>query len=232
MLNGIDIMYRDVDDTKIITYLATNSCAGNKLSLKHNAFEFAGNYGVLDEENDNDIRRIPKPELLKYNVVDCLCTWFVYNKNYPIMVADQQLEPYNTVFKPSFPTITNMELVGMCMDMPQVLKAEKELTSILDIQLDIIKNSSVVKAAEWEINRRAMVKKNSELKRETRSISDFNNKFNPNSGKQLQVLLHDILGYEVIDTTKTKQPATGGDTLEKHLNKLLHKFNITDEELM
>ncbi len=47
MLTGIDIMTRSIDDTKIITYLATNSTAGNKLDLKSNSHSFMGNYGIL-----------------------------------------------------------------------------------------------------------------------------------------------------------------------------------------
>lgn len=47
IFNGLDVMYKNIEDTKLITYLATNTTAGNKLSLKHNSFEFTGNYGIL-----------------------------------------------------------------------------------------------------------------------------------------------------------------------------------------
>lgn len=47
LLEGREIMTRDFEDTKVISYLATNSCAGNKLSLKEQAFEFLGDYGIL-----------------------------------------------------------------------------------------------------------------------------------------------------------------------------------------
>lgn len=47
MLEGIDTLCARVHDTKIIAYLATNSTAGNKLSLKELAQEFSGNYGIL-----------------------------------------------------------------------------------------------------------------------------------------------------------------------------------------
>ncbi len=42
--------------------------------------------------------------------------------------------------------------------------------------------------------------------------------FNPNSGPQMQQLLYEDMGLPVLDVTKTKQPATGGDTLKKLLN--------------
>jgi len=91
LIYGLDIMYQLIDDTKIITYLAVNSTAGNTLSLKANSFEFAGNY-AQDDEDIKDITRIPIPDLLKYNLTDCLATWYVYEKNYPIMVQDNQLD--------------------------------------------------------------------------------------------------------------------------------------------
>jgi len=40
LLTGLEIMTRKFDCTQLITYLATNSCAGNKLSLKEQAHEY------------------------------------------------------------------------------------------------------------------------------------------------------------------------------------------------
>lgn len=47
MLKGIDVLTKNFHDTKLITFLATNSTAGNSLGLKEIAHEFAGDYGVL-----------------------------------------------------------------------------------------------------------------------------------------------------------------------------------------
>ena len=47
MLEGIKVLTKNFHDTKLITYLATNSTAGNTLGLKDLAHEFAGDYGVL-----------------------------------------------------------------------------------------------------------------------------------------------------------------------------------------
>ena len=38
------------------------------------------------------------------------------------------------------------------------------------------------------------------------------------SGPQLQILLYDVMGLPVIDYTKTRQPATGGETIETLIN--------------
>lgn len=56
LLEGLDVMTRSFQDTKIIKYLATNSTAGNVLSLKASAHEFAGNWAV---EEIKDIRKVP-----------------------------------------------------------------------------------------------------------------------------------------------------------------------------
>ena len=105
LLNGLEIMLKNWHCTKLITYLATNSCAGNKLGLKDNAQEFAGNYAV---DEIKDITKIPLPQLLEYNLIDSLSTWFVFDKNYPKMVADDQLDIYENFFQPATVDIIQM----------------------------------------------------------------------------------------------------------------------------
>jgi DNA polymerase-1 len=46
LLEGLDV-FSNIEDTKIIVYLATNSTAGNDLKLKNLALEFAGNYSIM-----------------------------------------------------------------------------------------------------------------------------------------------------------------------------------------
>ena len=70
LLNGLDIMTKNMHDTKIIAYLATNSTAGNVLGLKALAHEYAGNWAV----EVKDIRKVKLDDLLQYNLVDALCT--------------------------------------------------------------------------------------------------------------------------------------------------------------
>lgn len=229
LLNGLEIMYENIDDTKVITYLATNTTAGNKLGLKENAFEFAGNYA---KEDIKDIRRIPKEELLQYNLVDCLSTWFVKNKNYPIMVRDNQLEVYNDVMIPSLPVITNMELVGMPLNMPEVLKAKKELSDILWEHTDALQSSPLIMKFTDQLRKEEMIITNLLLKKKVHPLSKFVDlEYNPNSPKQTAKLLHEFFDFEIIDTTDTGLAATGAKTIKKHLAKLINKFGITEEEL-
>lgn len=129
LLYGLEVMLKNWDCTKLITYLATNSCAGNKLGLKDQAQEFAGNYAV---EEIKDIRKIPLDELLQYNLVDGLSTWFVHNKHYQTVFDDQQDKIYEGLFKDAIVDIIQMQLTGMPVDMQEVEKANKQLRGIAD----------------------------------------------------------------------------------------------------
>lgn len=229
LIEGLETMYKNIDDTKIITYLATNTTAGNKLGLKENAFEFAGNYA---KDNIKDISRIPKTELLKYNLVDCLSTWYVRNKNYPIMVKDDQLNIYNKIMLPSLPVITHMELTGMPLDMDKVHEAKKELSDILWEHEQVLIESPIIMNFVDQLRKEEMIVKNLLLKKKVKPLSDFIDiDYNPGSPKQTAKLLHEFLAFEIIDTTDTGLAATGAKTIKKHLAKLINEFGITEEEL-
>lgn len=215
LLDGIDIMLTNWDDTKLISYLATNSCSGNKLGLKDQAQEYSGNYAV---DEIKDIRRIPLDRLLRYNLVDGLSTWFVKEKHYPTMVKDQQLEIYETIFKPATIDIVQMQLTGLPVDMKKV----KEVKAIMEDDerkaLAQIHSSKIVKAYTMVLNKKWVDKRNAKLKVKRVSVADAKEVFNPDSNKQLQDLLYEMLGLPVIAYTKNKQPSTSGDTLKKLRN--------------
>ena len=229
MLEGLEAMYRSVDDTKLISYLATNTTAGNKLKLKQQSLEFAGDYGL---EEIKDITKIPHEDLLRYNLVDALATWYVKEKNYPIMVQDGQEDIYKEIFIPSMKVITQMELVGMPLDMVAVLDAEAELQSTKQKYLDVINRSGLITHFENILRTEALIDKNAKLKKKVVTMNDFLDlDYNPASNKQTRKLLYEIFEFEVIDTTDTGQPAVGAGTLNKLLNQLKLEYSITDEEL-
>ncbi len=224
LLEGLEIMSRHFDDTKIIAYLATNSTAGNVLGLKALAHEFAGNWAV---EEITDIRKIPLKELLQYNLVDTLSTRYVHNKYYPIMVQDKQEDLYHSLMLPSLKLIIQIELTGMPMEKAKVLEAKKELESLAHGYLATLTNSPIIKMfnlilakTEWEKDfegRKAKAKNPGKIMpKQMEAFADTT--FNPNSGPQLQRLLYEQMGLPVLDYTDTKQPATGGDTLKKLRN--------------
>lgn len=215
-LKGLEVMFRLVEDTMIIAYLALNSCAHYEVGLKALAHPFAGNYA---ESEIKDITKIATANLLRYNLVDCLSTNYVYEIYQPRMVADGQETIYKELLIPSLKVITQIELTGMPINMDRVLEVERILTNESDTQLNIINNSPWVAKALDKIKQQMLVSKNSKLKVKQHTIDVFDGiNFNPNSPLQVQVLLYDIIGFNPIDFTDTKQPATGGDTLKKLRN--------------
>ena len=166
-----------------------------------------------------DIRNIPPDKLLEYNLVDCLSTWFVYNKYYPIMVKDQQEEVYKTLFKPMLIKGIQMELTGMPLNMDRVIEVDRQLESIYTTNLQVLKDSQLIKdflvtEAEYEC-----AKRNAKLKKKVLSVEDISVSFNAGSNQQLARLLHDYLGYPVVETTDTGAPTVGGDILKGHLKR-------------
>lgn len=229
LLEGLKVLLTNWHCTQLITYLATNSCAGNKLSLKDQAQEFAGNYAV---ESIEDITKIPLPELLEYNLIDGLSTWFVFNKHYPTMIKDQQEEIYEGLFKDAVVDIVQMQLTGMPLNMGKVVALEKQLQGESDRCVRRMLKTRAVQGFLTVIENEAIDKKNAKLK--TKQVSradlgatkDLTVEFNPNSAPQLQRLLfsQDFLGLPVLDYTDSNLPSTGAETLEKLLT-----HNIPEE---
>lgn len=210
LLEGLEVMLRNWDDTKLITYLATNSCAGNKLGLKDQSQSYSGNYAMMDID---DITKIPLPKLLEYNLVDGLSTWFVKEKHLPTMIADQQQDIYDTIFKPATVDIIQMQLTGLPLNMERV----KEVKAILQIDEDnalkAIRASNALQRYTYRLNEQWVAKRNAKLKVKRVTLADANAIFNPNSAPQLQDLLYNFLQLPILNLTKNKEPSTDGDTI-------------------
>lgn len=225
LLQGLEVMLGNTnqwDCTKLVTYLAVNSCAGNKLGLKEQAQEFAGNYAV---EEIKDINQIELPKLLEYNLVDSCSTHFVYNKHWYTLVKDEQ-EPVYDLFKDAMWDIIQMQLTGLPIDMERTIEAEINTQAELDACLDQIFASSAIQGFEQQLNQEAedaryqdwKERKDAGVKvRPYKSLKEMgkHEKFNPNSAPQLQKLLYEFIDLPIIERTDTKLPATSGDVLEK-----------------
>lgn len=218
LLEGLGIILRNWDCTQLITYLATNTCAGNDLKLKPNAQEFSGNYAV---DELHDITLTPLKDLLRYNLVDGLSTWYLHEKNYPRMVEDQQLDIYENLFKPSLVDLVQAQLTGLPINMEQTKWAKKVLEAVESDALKRLNDSEAVQEFTYELRMEHVRKRNEKLKKKRISLDDLETlevHFNPNSGPQLQWLLYEQLGFPVISYTESKLPSTDGETLEKLLN--------------
>lgn len=217
---GMEVMLRNWECTKLITYLATNSCAGNDLGLKAQAQEHAGNYAV---DEIKDIRKIPLDTLLKYNLADGCSTWFAYNKNYPVMVQDDQEKVYNYPFRPALLDIIQMQLTGMPVNMATVKKAKTKLQKDNDDAEGRIKNSPFVQEYQHRRKEKWVEDKNLTLKKKRVTLADAEAemlkeksevRWNPNSNIQMQDVLYELIGLPVIEFTDSGAAATDGDTLK------------------
>lgn len=228
MLHGLEVMTRDIHDTKIIAYLALNSCAGNELGLKTLVHPFLGNYGVDVE----DITKINTSDLLEYNLKDCIGTFYVFNKYYPLMVMDEQLPIYQDIMISMVKLIVHIELVGMPLDMDRVLKAEVTLKELEKVYMKRLEQSKYYIEATQIMRERELVSLNKKLKVKQHGFDKVADKpFNPNSDNQLAILVYEVMQMPVIDYTPTRNPATGAKTLAKLVNhtKDTDKINILND---
>jgi len=138
MLDGLEYLFKNWEDTRLMTYLCTNSCQLNELSLKKQALEYLGDYGLAEIK---DASSIPKDTLLEYNMKDCLATWFVFNKYEKQMKEDEQEDVYNYLFKPATKDIVHMQLTGIPVDTRQVTIFEQSIEEDLNACLDKIRQN-------------------------------------------------------------------------------------------
>lgn len=215
MINGLEVLTRSFDDTKIIAYLALNSCAKQEYGLKKLAQPFAGNWA---EEDIKDVRKIKPHDLLVYNLKDCLSTWYVKEVYEPIMIQDQQLEIYNSIMLPSLKTIIQMECHGVPLLPSRVVEVKAELLGMQKKCVDQLDSSEYVVYATDLLQERAWKEKQASLKKKIVQRHEFTEPLNFGSPQQLQVLLYEVMELPVIDFTDTKEPATGTKTLDKLIN--------------
>ena len=222
LLLGLERMLVKWDDTQLITYLATNSCAGNQLSLKYQAQEFAGNYAV----DVKDITQVKLDDLLRYNLVDGLSTWFVYEKHWNRLIEDEQLDIYQNLLLPCVTDVIQMQLTGMPIDQNVVAEQKAVMQRHADAAITPIMGSpEVAEATKW-LNQKYADKRNSEWKIKRITAEEANQIFNLNSPQQLQYLLYEVMGLPVISLTDSKQPSTDGDTVQaliSHAKEPSHK---------
>ena len=217
MVDALDVFSR-IDDTKLIAYLALNSTDDYRVGLKSLAHEFAGNYG---QDNINDITKIQGDSLLEYNLKDCLCTWYVYDKYYPIMVQDDQLQIYEEQFLPSLKTVIEMEIVGLPVNPEVVQEVNLELTQLIQEITTYLRNTPWLRQAQHLCVQRHQDKRNAALKKKQLTYEEAEaefGEFNFDSDPQMQVLLYTAMQFPVIDLTDSKEPSVSTKVMEKFKN--------------
>jgi DNA polymerase I len=218
MLQGI-YYFRNIDDTMLLAYLAKNATTQVSLGLKDIALEYVGNYAIEIE----DVNKYTKREVLRYNLIDALGTYYVYEK----YAAELTSKAYTEIFQPSIYPLLKMMLTGLPLDSDRVTEVHNILSAkekVLHAQIQ--ENTCVIKFNE-QLRLNTQEAANAKLVKKVRPIEDFVDVcFNPASGPQLGKLLFETLKLPILDITKTGQPATGGDILEDLEN------HTTDEDIL
>lgn len=218
---GIEVMTRNFDCTRVRAYISSNSATGNFLSLKEQAYEFLGDYGLLNESNK--IIDHKTKELMEYNIHDTCGTWYVWEKHSPLIPS---LEKIYNEFKKYIVDIIEVELTGLPVCMDTVRRNHKLAKQLHDDAVEKIRTHSKIKEVEvWLCKKHAATKVKKTYKD---YLSNPKFKFNQNSPTQLKYLISDILGYEL--TVKTPK---GNDSLGKDVYPALisQSRNKEDKEL-
>ena len=215
-LYGLNTFFRNnrIHDSLIVTYLATNSCSGNILGLKELAQPYCGDWAV----EVSDVTKVPLDKLLKYNLVDCLGTAYVFEKYYPIMVQDNQEQLYLDFMLPTLKTNIRCQLNGLPIDHNEVVRFESKLNQEGSQLESFIRSTNAVKNAEYLLAERLTEKRNSKLKKKQTTIKENLQPINLHSGDQLRVLVYDIMQLPILETTDSGLPSTSKSTLKDLIN--------------
>ena len=219
MIEGINCLTRNFEDTKLITYLATNNAIENTLGLKETTAEYTGNYA----EDVTDTSKIPLADLLVYNVRDALATWYSAEKHWPILVKDLQQDVYEKLMKPTVRSLLAMEICGMPINPEKVQEARKTLEAIVEEHRNFFENNVHVKEVHYQLLQKKAAKMTEKAKKKVYTVDDSTVRrdleaFNPGSEDQVRHLLYDYFGLPVLDLTDGKLPATGAKTIKKLVN--------------
>ncbi len=226
MYQGLHSLHKNYEDSSTVAYLALNECGAKskRYGLKTLAHNFAGNYAQSDI---HDIRLISKKDLLQYNLVDCLSTWYVYHKYYPVMIADEQLPVYQNMMIPSARLLTQMEIVGMPIDLDRVAEVSSELEQIAWKHEHAIRMSPLIAEFEKEYRIALADEYNRTHKVKRKSAEDFlSYKINIGSPDQLSDLLFTYCELPILENTPKGNPSTGADILKSLVN------HATDPEIV
>ncbi len=206
MMKGLQY-FKNFDDTMIMVYLAKNATTKISLKLKEVALEYVGNYAIEIQ----DITKYTKAQILKYNLIDTLATFYIW-ENY---ASESLSHPYLKIFQPSLYSLIKMMLIGLPMNSDRVKEVHNILAAKEKVLNEQIQQNSCIKTFNKGLQERSWKLANSKLKKLIKPFKDFKHlQFNPSSHLQLSTLLFDSLNLPVIDKTKSGAPATGGDILQ------------------
>ena len=204
----------DIEDTMHMAYLCKNSTSRENIGLKDLIYKKYGEYdGSIDQRRLLDY---PFEDVGTYNILDVTATMEIYNEYYPRLTEEDQLDIFNDYYKVSLKNLIKLKYRGIDIDIDSVHKAKEDLEELINKEYEFLKSNPHVIETVYNLQANAMFKYNSTHKKQ-KTIADFKDtiEFNPNSSAQKAILLYDVMGLPVIETTDTGNPATGKDILRQ-----------------
>lgn len=205
IFEGLQHLQAKTECSMILSYVVTNTCAGNELSLKAQTQSEYGDYGI------EETWKAPLEEVIPYNGKDCAATLWLYDKHMSVL---GNLGDVYARLNSYLREIVWMQLCGLPIDSEVAEKNAGILRTRQAELLDHIQQHEVVARYMAVHRERWAEKRNIKLKKKRVKPEDCPETFNPNSPIQLQALLYEVLELPVINYTRTKQPSTDGDTLK------------------
>jgi DNA polymerase-1 len=211
---GLRVLQAKTDCSMILSYVVTNTCAGNELGLKPQTQVEYGDYGI------DEPWKAPLDDVIEYNGKDCAATLWLWNKHWQeIGTLEHVYERLNSYLR----EIVWMQLCGLPIDAEVAERNARILSDRKAELLRLIENHRAVEQYMVLHRERWAHKRNMKLKKKRVAPEDCPESFNAGSSLQLQSLLYEVLELPVINVTKTQQPSTDGDTLEALVHRTEEK---------
>jgi DNA polymerase-1 len=206
---GLKALQSKTECSLILSYVITNTCAGNELGLKPQARAKYGDYGI------EETWKAPLEQIIPYNGKDAAATFWLYHKHRAVL---GDLEPVFLQLNSYLREVVWMQLTGLPIDHEFAKKNaeilyQREAELLLSIQLHS-------KVQEYMVLHRMLwaEKRNEKLKKKRVKPDDCEDTFNPDSPIQMQGLLYTVMGLPIISYTATRQPSVDGDTMKALIN--------------
>jgi DNA polymerase-1 len=206
---GLKHLQSKTECSMILSYVVTNTCAGNELGLKPQTQSEYGDYGI------DEPWKAPLKDVIEYNGKDCAATLWLYDKH---MANLGELAHVFKRLNSYLREIVWMQLCGLPIDQKVAEKNARLLSDRADELIELITNHEFVIRYMVLHRERWAVKRNLKLKKKRVTPEECTEIFNPNSPIQLQALLYEVLQLPILGTTRTGQPSTDGDTLKALCN--------------
>jgi len=222
MLDGINTI--NFDDTMIMAWLCLNSTERPAVGLKELAFNYLGDWDA--SINQAILLEYPYETVGRYNVLDTIATYHIYERYSKLLVEEEQDSLYKSYYVPLMKTLLKVKMTGLYLNSEQVENAYTELDELIAEDLAELRSYDAVKEAKSFINGALVVKYNkSHVKQKT--IDDFDEDFKPSSPAHKQLLLFEVMGFEVTKKSKT----SGAPSADKEVMlELLEGLHVDSDE--